>query len=101
MAFKYGGSKEHYDYNKQAWVDSEGRYMTCGHTFTCGCYGKLHAGEVAPWSQEYIAQRAEQITRQAIRCKDCECQGFTYVPTKKGCGCPVHSDCIHDSNLVQ
>src|SRR6185295_1896757 len=97
MAFKYGGSKEHYDYNKQAWVDSEGRYMTCGHTFTCGCYGKLHAGEVAPWSQEYIAQRAEQITRQAIRCKDCdhsrerheieqpypchdcECQGFTYV----------------------
>ena len=37
-------SKLQYDYDKQAWV-RDGKYIKCGHTSDCHCYGKLHAGE--------------------------------------------------------
>lgn len=34
-----------YDYVNQAWV-KDGRYERCGHQGdTCGCFGRLHAGE--------------------------------------------------------
>jgi hypothetical protein len=38
-----------YDYTNQAWIE-DGRYSNCGHpaTMACGCYGRLHAGELAP-----------------------------------------------------
>ena len=38
-----------YDYANQAWV-VDGRYVACAHpeSMQCKCYGKLHAGEVAP-----------------------------------------------------
>lgn len=38
-----------YDYDKQAWIE-DGRYVRCHHpeAMDCDCYGKLHAGEVAP-----------------------------------------------------
>ena len=42
-----------YDYNNQAWI-VDGRYERCGHpeTMDCGCYGRLHAGELAPGALE-------------------------------------------------
>jgi len=38
-----------YDYENQAWTRN-GVYETCGHPpeMDCQCYGKIHAGEVAP-----------------------------------------------------
>ena len=33
-----------FDYARQAWVIG-GRYVRCGHTRACTCYGRLHAGE--------------------------------------------------------
>lgn len=38
-----------YDYINQAWIVN-GRYIRCGHaeTMACGCYGREHAGELAP-----------------------------------------------------
>lgn len=37
-----------YDYKNQAWIRN-GRYERCGHpeSMDCGCYGRLHAGELA------------------------------------------------------
>lgn len=35
-----------YDYRNQAWL-KDGRYMRCGHTEACDCYGRLHQGEAA------------------------------------------------------
>jgi len=37
-----------YDYERQAWVRA-GRYLRCGHPheMDCGCYGRVHEGEVA------------------------------------------------------
>jgi hypothetical protein len=42
-----------YDYANQAWV-VDGRYVACGHpaTMACGCYGRAHAGELAPEPEE-------------------------------------------------
>ena len=41
---------ERYDYDKQAWIDADGRYLSCAHPkeMNCKCYGKLHYGELAP-----------------------------------------------------
>ena len=38
-----------YDYVNQAWVEN-GRYVDCNHpkSMKCGCYGRVHKGEVAP-----------------------------------------------------
>ncbi len=40
---------EHYDYNKQAWIGTDGRYLCCAHPadMNCNCYGRLHYGELA------------------------------------------------------
>ena len=40
---------ERYDYDKQAWIDADGRYLSCAHPkgMNCKCYGKLHYGELA------------------------------------------------------
>jgi hypothetical protein len=40
---------EHYDYQKQAWVGADGRYLCCAHPawMNCQCYGRLHYGELA------------------------------------------------------
>jgi hypothetical protein len=40
---------EHYDYEKQAWVGADGRYLCCAHPreMNCKCYGRLHYGELA------------------------------------------------------
>lgn len=40
-----------FDYENQAWVVA-GRYESCGHpqTMACGCYGRIHAGELVPAS---------------------------------------------------
>lgn len=35
-----------FDYRNQAWLKN-GRYMRCGHTEPCGCYGRLHEGGTA------------------------------------------------------
>ncbi len=39
----------HYDYTRQAWT-VDGRYIRCGYpeSMACNCYGKAHAGELAP-----------------------------------------------------
>ena len=39
---------EHYDYEHQAWVGADGRYLCCAHpaVMNCKCYGKLHCGEL-------------------------------------------------------
>jgi len=37
-----------YDYQNQAWLDDNERYMNCGHPEDspyCTCYGRLHAGK--------------------------------------------------------
>lgn len=46
-----------FDYENQAWVIG-GVYQRCGHpeTMDCGCFGKLHAGQRAPWQ---AVERAE------------------------------------------
>lgn len=38
-----------FDYVNQAWV-IDGRYQSCGHpeAMGCQCFGRLHAGELAP-----------------------------------------------------
>lgn len=43
----------YYDYAKQAWV-KDGKYVSCAHPahMNCTCYGKIHAGETAPLSEE-------------------------------------------------
>lgn len=40
---------EHYDYTRQAWVGTDGRYLSCAHPakMNCTCYGRLHYGELA------------------------------------------------------
>ena len=45
--FVNGRLYDGYDYDNQAWVE-EGRYVACGHpgATNCGCYGRLHAGEL-------------------------------------------------------
>lgn len=35
-----------FDYDRQAWV-KDGRYVRCGHTNPCDCYGTAHEGEIA------------------------------------------------------
>ena len=40
------GSKDWYDYEKQAWVQG-GAYVRCGHVGPCYCYGRAHEGERA------------------------------------------------------
>jgi hypothetical protein len=42
-------SSERFDYDRQAWV-KDGRYVRCGHpeNMDCGCFGRAHAGELAP-----------------------------------------------------
>lgn len=46
--------KVQFDYTNQAWVVN-GTYQTCGHlSATCGCYGKLHAGEAVDYTQSEI-----------------------------------------------
>ena len=44
---------EHYDYEKQAWIGTDGRYLSCAHPadMNCKCYGRLHYGELAPMPQ--------------------------------------------------
>lgn len=39
---------ERYDYKNQAWTKNW-IYMSCNHpdSMDCGCYGRLHAGELA------------------------------------------------------
>jgi hypothetical protein len=46
----------YYDYTNQAWVNDLDVYIRCGHpsNMDCGCYGRLHAGELA--SPEVIAE---------------------------------------------
>lgn len=43
----------YFDYEHQAWVEN-GRYVRCGHpeSMDCGCYGRLHEGELAPEQRE-------------------------------------------------
>lgn len=40
---------EHYDYEHQVWIGADGRYLCCAHPaeMKCGCYGRLHYGELA------------------------------------------------------
>jgi hypothetical protein len=47
-------SGEHFDYEKQAWVGADGRYLRCGHpaAINCQCYGRVHQGELAPAKQD-------------------------------------------------
>ncbi len=44
---------EHYDYERQAWVGADGRYLCCAHpaSMHCNCYGRLHYGEKAEVSR--------------------------------------------------
>lgn len=40
---------ERYDYEKQAWIGTDGRWLSCSHPqeMFCQCYGRAHAGELA------------------------------------------------------
>ena len=40
---------ERYDYQRQAWIGTNDRYLCCAHPpeMHCTCYGRLHAGELA------------------------------------------------------
>lgn len=40
-----------YDYRNQAWLEN-GRYVRCGHSGPCDCYGRLHEGEAAALNAE-------------------------------------------------
>lgn len=55
----------HYDYQNQAWT-IDGRYIACGHPDSplCGCYGSLHAGELA--SMENLPTAAVYVETAAI-----------------------------------
>ena len=52
-----------YDYDNQAWIGIDGKYMSCAHpeSIHCTCYGKIHAGECSGRhsSVKEIAQCAE------------------------------------------
>lgn len=52
---------EHYDYTNQAWIDAEGRYLSCAHpaSMDCKCFGKLHHGELAPIEHDRLPERAQ------------------------------------------
>ena len=41
-----------FDYTTQAWI-RDGKYIDCGHpkAMICGCFGRVHKGEVAPASK--------------------------------------------------
>jgi hypothetical protein len=36
-----------YDYDNQAWY-VDGKYVACGHTGACDCYGTAHEGQAVP-----------------------------------------------------
>jgi hypothetical protein len=40
-----------YDYTNQAWVQ-DGRYLGCGHSLPCDCYGRRHEGEAVTANAE-------------------------------------------------
>ena len=63
QAFERLYRAEHYDYAVQAWVGADGRYLCCCHpaSMHCGCYGRLHYGELAP------LQRSGGPVLEAIR----------------------------------
>jgi hypothetical protein len=51
-----------YDYVNQAWtaiINGRRVYIQCGHpSYTaCGCYGRLHGGEILTWAE---ADRVER-----------------------------------------
>jgi hypothetical protein len=40
---------EYYDYENQAWIGTDGKYLSCAHpeSMKCKCFGRIHAGEPA------------------------------------------------------
>lgn len=53
---------ERYDYVRQAWIGTDGRYLCCAHlpSMNCTCYGKLHYGELAQIAEEDEIERARR-----------------------------------------
>jgi hypothetical protein len=61
-----------FDYDRQAWI-VDGRYQRCGHpdTMACDCYGRLHAGELAPKPEPVHSATCATLTHGDV-CK-CTC----------------------------
>jgi hypothetical protein len=71
-----------YDYQRQAWI-VDGRYATCGHpdSMACDCYGRLHAGELAPPAALVCAACGAPATGKASEGGSYACNAHRPAPT--------------------
>jgi hypothetical protein len=53
--------KTRFDYERQCWVVND-VVARCGHKTGCGCYGRLHAGEVLKEETPAQIERAQGNT---------------------------------------
>ena len=76
-----------FDYVKQAWV-IDGKYIRCGHpeSMSCGCYGRIHEGEVATdlvdprFSDPAYAKCERSVSRAERRIQRAACAlGIVFV----------------------
>ena len=53
MLNKAHSTNSYFDYDNQCWIVG-GKVERCGHpeNMNCGCYGRLHAGEIATAAQD-------------------------------------------------
>ena len=60
---------EHYDYEKQAWIGTDGRYLSCAHPadMNCKCYGRLHYGELAIEEKRLEITNGRRLTEREWR----------------------------------
>jgi hypothetical protein len=71
-----------FDYALQAWI-VDGRYQRCGHpdTIACDCYGRLHAGELAPPAALVCAACGAPATGKASEGGSYACNAHRPAPT--------------------
>ena len=52
-----------YDYQNQAWIDNDGRYVRCGHpdSMVCACFGRIHEGTKA-LGKTKLVETGETVT---------------------------------------
>lgn len=77
---------EHYDYEHQAWVGADGRWLCCAHprNMNCRCYGRLHYGEFANPVCECGHSRSQHPTdeRRGV-CIECKCNEWAIPKVDK------------------
>jgi hypothetical protein len=83
---------ERFDYTNQAWIGADGRYLSCAHpaAMFCRCYGKLHAGELADFTDACSIHADHSSPETAAKCEElraaAESNTWTHSTEYKGRG---------------